>query len=68
MFYDGTVEGSNTDSASYIDFPNDTITFSTASTFQPRDTAVNFQDPALMMKKLGRIFVPRLWVPEGATI
>lgn len=32
--------------------------------FVPRSPGVNFQDPGVFCKKVGRIFVPRLWRPE----
>ncbi len=43
-----------------------------AVAYQPRSGAVNFQDPGVFAKAWRRarsgIFVPRLWLPEGATI
>lgn len=40
-----------------------------ANVYQPRHGFTNFQDPGVFMKRIrDRIYIPKLWLPEGAMI
>ena len=69
VFYDGTTEGSTTSNAAFLLFANDVQ-------FQTLEQSANFASTTVLMGGLKRawhrrksgIFVPRLWLPEGAVI
>jgi hypothetical protein len=70
IFFDGDTEGSITTNAAYLLFTNDVV-------LSTRQQPVNYASTAAYCRKLARkawhrrksgIFVPDLWVPEGATI
>lgn len=69
LFYDGTVEASTTDCASYLLFTNSFVFKAPAASFQPRPTATLLNDPGLLMKGIKRAWHRRrsgIFAPEYA--